>query len=115
MRYNTLKRNGEFARSYKRGQSYVHKHIVVYINKNNKLGVRIGFTATKKIGKATVRNRARRVMKHALSNVLTPQIMRENNVDIVLVARGVTPKLKSTQIEKTIDEILKSANIKKTV
>ncbi len=111
MRYNTLKRNSEFARGYKRGKSYVHKHVVVYINNNNKQGVRIGFTATKKVGKATVRNRARRVLKHALNTALTPQIMQRNNIDIILVARGLTPKIKSTQMAKTLTEIFKNAKI----
>ena len=48
-----------------------------------------------KVGNAVTRNRARRVMRAALSEVLRGDVGR---YDIVLVARGLTPKLKSTKL-----------------
>ena len=66
MRYKTLTRNNEFSRAYARGKSFVHPHLVLYVNKNRKGTTRVGLTATKKIGKAVTRNRARRVMRAAL-------------------------------------------------
>ncbi len=68
--------------------------------------MRLGLTATKKIGKATVRNRAKRVMKAAISNILAGENIKEKNIDIVLVARALTPKLKSTQIEATLRKMM---------
>ena len=49
---------------------------------------RIGLTATKKVGHAVQRNRARRVMRAALSEHLAQNI---GGYDIILVARGQTP------------------------
>ena len=34
MRYHPLTRNNEFARAYTRGKSFVHPHVVLYVNKN---------------------------------------------------------------------------------
>ena len=95
MRYCPSTRNCEFARAYARGKSYVHPYVVLYVNKNRAGCTRVGLTASKKVGNAVTRNRARRVMRAALSEVLRGDVGR---YDIVLVARGLTPKLKSTKL-----------------
>ncbi len=110
MRYKMLTRNNEFARAYARGKSYVHKFLVLYVNKNRQKQLRIGLTATKKIGNAVVRNRARRVLRAALYN-LKPQITAENGIDIVIVARGITPHLKSQDVQKAMKALFDKAGI----
>ena len=49
---------------------------------------RIGFTATKKIGNAVTRNRARRRMRALARDHLTP--LAKNGIDYVLIARHDT-------------------------
>lgn len=88
MRYHPLTRNNEFARAYTRGKSFVHPHVVLYVNKNRLGRTRVGITASKKIGNAVTRNRARRVLRAALYEVLPPDV---GGYDLVLVARGQTP------------------------
>ena len=63
MRYRTLDKNWQFNRVYGRGKSYVHPHCVLYVAKNRLGYTRIGLTATKKVGHAVQRNRARRIMR----------------------------------------------------
>lgn len=109
MRYTPLTRNSDFARAYKRGKNYVHPHVVLYVNKNRVGHTRVGITASKKIGGAVQRNRARRVIRHALYQVL-PQ--NAGPFDLVLVARGQTPRLKSGRLAETLDKLFKNANIK---
>ena len=65
MRYCPITRNCEFARAYARGKSYVHPYVVLYVNKNRAGCTRVGLTASKKVGNAVTRNRARRVMRAA--------------------------------------------------
>lgn len=103
MRYRPLRRNNDFQRAYRRGKSTVHPHVVVYVNKNRVGHTRVGITASKKIGNAVTRNRARRVIKSALCQVLPEDA---GPYDIVLVARGQTAALKSWRLEGTLAKIL---------
>ena len=78
----TLNENRDFRRAYAKGKSRVHRLLVTYVLRN-RLGVnRVGFTATKKIGKACRRNRARRVIREAY-RILEPQLRQ--GYDIVFV------------------------------
>ena len=108
MRYHPLTRNNEFARAYTRGKSFVHPHVVLYVNKNRLGRTRVGITASKKIGNAVTRNRARRVLRAALYEVLPPDV---GGYDLVLVVRGQTPRLKSTQVAKTLERQLRAAGL----
>lgn len=110
MRYHVLNRNNDFARTYRRGKSQVHPHIVLYWNRNRVGRTRIGITASKKIGGAVQRNRARRVIRHALYAVLPQDI---GPYDLIFVARGQTVRLKSTTLEKTLHKMLKKAGLLK--
>ena len=102
MRYRTLNKNWQFNRVYGLGKSYVHPHCVLYV------ATRIGLTATKKVGHAVQRNRARRIMRAALSEHLAQNI---GGYDIILVARGQTPRLKSTQLSKTLGRLFAKAGL----
>ena len=107
MRYCPITRNCELARAYARGKAYVHPY-VLYVNKNRVGHTRVGLTASKKVGNAVMRNRARRVMRAALSEVLRGDVGR---YDIVLVARGITPKLKSTKLVPVLKKLLCDAGL----
>lgn len=108
MKVDALKRNGDFVRAYKRGKSYVHPFVVLYINKNKMGHTRVGITASKKIGGAVQRNRARRIIRCALA-----QVMAEDTrpVDMVFVARGKTPHIKSTQLIPAMIKLFKEAGL----
>ena len=108
MRYEPITRNNDFVRAYSRGKSYVHSHIVLYVRKNRAGHTRVGLTASKKIGNAVMRNRARRVMRAALYQVLDRDL---GPVDIVLVARGITPRLNSTKLAPTLQKLLQDAGL----
>ena len=108
MQYEAITRNSDFTRAYKRGKSLVHSQVVIYINKNRCGATRVGITASKKIGGAVQRNRARRVIRHALYEALPKYA---GSLDFVFVARGQTPHLKSQQLAKTIRKLLQQAGI----
>ena len=108
MKVRTLARNGDFARAYKRGKSYVHPHIVLYVNKNRAGETRVGITCSKKVGNAVVRNRAKRVIRSALAAALPESC---GGVDLVFVARGRTPHLKSWQLAQTVQKLLAQAGL----
>ncbi len=108
MRYTPLTHNKDFTRAYTRGKSFVHPQVVLYVNKNRLGHTRVGITASKKMGNAVTRNRARRVIRAALSAVMPAEI---GGYDIVLVARGRTPHMKSTKLEATLAKLLAGAGV----
>ncbi len=108
MRYHPITRNNDFGRAYRRGKNIVHPQVVLYINKNRAGTTRVGITCSKKIGNAVQRNRARRVIRHALFQVLPVDI---GGIDLVLVARGQTPRLKSTQLAVTLRRLFSQAGL----
>ena len=91
----TLTLNKEFKRAYYRGRSFATPVLVVYAVKNRRRINRIGLTATKKIGKAVKRNRARRVMREAF-RLMEPELA--DGYDFVLVARVKTSFVPMQQV-----------------
>lgn len=97
-----LNKNFEFRRAYK-GKFKAGPLLVTYVVKNRYKTVRFGITATKKIGKAHLRNRARRVIAAAARENL-PKV--RGGYDIVFVSRGKTPYVKSQQISRHMEKQL---------
>lgn len=108
MRYRPIRRNSEYGRVYARGKSYVNPALVLYVLKTRGKKTRVGLTATKKIGHAVQRNRARRVMKAAIDEHLDYNI---GGYDLVFVARGITPHLKSWQLSEVVAKLFAQAGL----
>ena len=104
----TLKDNRDFQRLYRRGKSLVSPCVVTYVLKNKQSVSRYGITASKKIGKAVTRNRARRVIRAAVLE-LSAEIPL--GFDLVFVARGKTPYVKSYEVKKEIEAHLKKLGV----
>jgi ribonuclease P protein component len=111
----TLKETREFQRLFKKGKSVVTYGFVCYYLENNRenrgslehFGAnRLGIVASKKVGNAVKRNRAKRIIREGFR--LWESQFRETTdkrYDFVFVARGKTPELKMTQVYKLINEI----------
>ena len=93
----TLNLNNQFRRLYQKGTSHVSPSVVMYVKQNGLAYNRLGITVSKKIGKAVVRNRAKRRLRE-IYRINLPVL--KTGYDFVLVARGRTttvpyPKLAS--------------------
>lgn len=66
--------------------------------------VRLGYTASRKVGGAVVRNRARRRLRAAVAEVLAPQVRAGH--DLVLVARGETVRRPFSALKQDLREAL---------
>ena len=108
MRYRTLTKNKEFTRAYTRGKSFVHPLLVLYVVKTRTGQTRVGITSSKKIGNAVTRNRARRVIRAAMQQLLPQNV---GSWDLVFVARGKTAQSKSWQLEKVMKKQLEAAGV----
>ena len=101
-------RNNDFRRIYARGKSYVSPLVVVYALNNRTKNVRVGITTSKKVGNAVQRNRSRRVIREAF-RALAPRV--RPGFDLVLVARGKTPYVKSTDVRRQLERQLQAAGL----
>ena len=106
--YVSLKKNNEFRRLYSKGRFYQSPLIVTYVIKTRRNCVRVGITTSKKIGNAVLRNRSRRIIRESYRSLL-PEL--KTGYDIVFVARGKTPFVKSTDILRVMKKQLKEAGI----
>lgn len=106
--YETIKENRVFQKLYKRGKYFVGKTLVTYVGYEQHGRVRMGITTGKKVGNSVCRSRARRVIREAF-RILSPSVKK--NVNIVFVARGKTPFVKSTDVFAEMSSHLKKAGI----
>ena len=90
-----IKENHLFRRLYHRGKYQAHPLLVTYALKNRLPHNRYGITASKKIGGAVERNRAKRVILASFRELL-PHI--SGGYDFVFVARTKTATVKSTVV-----------------
>ena len=84
-----LKRRAEFLRVASKGRKALSPGLVLQaLNRGDDAPVRLGFTVTKKVGNAVVRNLTRRRMREAARLLLrdTPAL----GADLVLVGRDTT-------------------------
>ncbi len=86
-----LKQRAEFLRAAASGKKAAVGGVVLQaLPRRDDAPVRLGFTVTKKVGNAVVRNRTRRRLKEAMRLLLKEQPIR--GVDLVLIGRDSTRK-----------------------
>jgi ribonuclease P protein component len=104
----TIKENRDFQRLYRRGKSFVSPVVVTYVMKSKGNDIYYGITTGKKVGNAVRRSRARRVIRAAFREVF-PQL--KTGCDIIFVARGKTPYVKSGVVAQAMRDHFSQAGI----
>ena len=84
-----LKKNYEFMRVYKKGRFYVGRLLILYVLPSRFNGLRLGITASKKVGKSVCRNRLKRLIRESYRFY---EDFVNDGFDLVFVARN-TDKL----------------------
>ena len=109
MKNMAISENHLYKKVYAKGEKVFCKHIVVYVltdyhasrlareNPLKKKVNRLGITVSKKIGKAHVRNRVKRILREGLRQAERKLEIKKGNL-IVLVAKGSSVFAKSTDI-----------------
>jgi ribonuclease P protein component len=84
-----LKRRAEFLRAASKGRkAAVHGLVLQALARDDDGAARVGFTVTKKVGNAVIRNRTRRRLKEAARLLWRDQPVA--GVDLVLIGRDTT-------------------------
>jgi ribonuclease P protein component len=103
-----LRRPADFRRVWSDGRSWAHPLFILW-GMPNTLGItRVGITASRKVGNAVTRNRARRLLRESARH-----LYRETTTgwDIVLVARSALPGALQPQVESVLRSMLNRAGL----
>jgi ribonuclease P protein component len=92
LKIETITDNGIFLRAYKKGKFCASKSVCVYFLRNAG-GRRLGITVSKKIGKAVIRNRIKRIIRAAYAAVDFP-----DGYDYIVMARADCVFIKSDEL-----------------
>jgi len=101
-----LTRSRDFARVRRFGRSAGSSLLAVYVLPRQSVDLRIGFSASKRVGKATVRNRVKRLMREAVRPQL-PSV--RTGQDLVFVARPAAARASYHQIAETVAYLLRKS------
>lgn len=110
-----LRENRDFRRIYSQGRSYANELCVLYVwrrqgaAQEEAAGRRIGFVASKKQGKAAVRNRIKRRLREAVRLKL-PQL-RAGTYDLVFMCRKGLAEADWQAIQSASTSLLRKANL----
>ncbi len=111
LKKNVLSGKRNFDEVYKRGKSIGHKYVVIFYKKNGLSYNRFGFLASKKVGNAVMRNRARRLMKESVRLIGD---LYFTGYDVIFIARNTINDTKCADVKKSIEAALrKTAMYKK--
>jgi len=114
-----LKKNSDFRYLYQRGKSVKTSAIVLYRGprkrKTKENTCRVGFSVSKKIGNAVVRNRVKRKLRQAAAAFLPPlatgavneEVRFLTSYDYIIVARFGAVAAKTEVLERQLAELLR--------
>ena len=107
-----LRLNADFQRVRQKGRSWANHLMVLCALPNDLEHSRFGFAASKRIGKAVVRNRVRRRMREAVR-------LRRGSIaegwDMVFIARSPIGRASYAEITGAVEGLLRRANLIESV
>ena len=107
MTFEMIKKDKQFRYIYSRGKSFANKKLVVYYIKNSDEKLKIGISISKKVGKAVVRNRLRRLIKENIR--LSKNI--KTGYSMIFLARVGADDLDFQTMGSSINHLLKRCDL----
>ena len=104
-----LRNQEDFQKVFQKGRSTANRQFVIYVlPKEGQDQLRIGISVSKKLGKAVVRNRIKRLIREALRLNL-PSIDWKG--DLIVIARGPVAEMNYQEVADSLVHCLKKAKI----
>ena len=101
-----LRKTREFAAVRRTGRSWVNELLVLRIASNETGLSRVGFSISRRVGKAVIRNRVKRRLR---------EIVRQRDIagslDIVITARVPAAQASYQELERAVDQLLKRTGL----
>lgn len=106
-----LKASSDFQRVRKEGLCWSHHLLVLCALRNNEDRSRFGFSVSRRIGGAVVRNRVKRLLREAIRPNL-PGI--EAGWDVVFIARSPISDARFQNVQQAVETLLRRACLLKS-
>ena len=101
-----LTKTEQYDSVYKRGGNWANKELVIRVLPNNLEISRFGITVSKRVGKAVVRNRIKRLIRETIRKIsLNP------GYDIVFIARVPVAEARYSQVKESTEALLFKAGL----
>ena len=110
---NRLKGEHTFSKVYKQGRKLYSPYFLLFVLESpsiNELPTKFGFVASKKVGKAVIRNRARRLLSEVVRLQL-PDL--KENFQIIVVASPKIIEADLEMLQSNMGQLLQKASIYK--
>jgi ribonuclease P protein component len=103
-----LRRPADFIRVRRSGKSFAHPLLVLYVLKASELEIHVGVSAGLAVGNAVKRNRAKRILRVAMNELLPST---QPGYDLLLIARTPLSGATVQQTREALTELLKRASL----
>ncbi|MBC7251190.1 MAG: ribonuclease P protein component [Anaerolineae bacterium] len=103
-----LRKNEQFHTVRSKGRSWANRWLVLCALPNDLPYSRFGFTVSRRVGSAVVRNRARRLLREAV------RLRRETIApgwDLVFVARAPMKEAAFHEVDRAVEQLLRRARL----
>jgi ribonuclease P protein component len=105
-----LTENRDFKSVFSYGKTYVHRLLILKVrSKPGERSARWGFSSSSKLGKAVIRNRAKRLVRESV-RLLHDRVL-QTGYDAVLIARPPIRESQFQEVSEAIGELLHKAGL----
>ncbi len=107
-REQRLRNEADIALAREQGRNYSNRYVAIYVRSNQQEQSRIGVAAGKRLGKAHIRNRAKRLLRETINRRL-PQM--KQGYDILMVARAACLGSNLDSVGAAVDDLLRKSKL----
>ena len=102
---NRLTKRKEFGYIYKKGRSVYSKHLMLVYVPTKLKNIRVGFSVSKKVGKAHTRNLIKRRLRAIIQDLLKQNLIKTNNY--IIVANSSIVELSFEELKNQVLYVLR--------